>query len=426
MKILLVGSGGREHALAWKLAQSPKLERLICAPGNPGIEAVADLAAVKPVDIDSLVRLAREDDIDLVAVGPEAPLAAGLADRLSAEGVLVFGPSQAAARLESSKAFAKAFCEQRDIPTARHRTVDNPEAARAFLETLDPPYVLKADGLAAGKGVVIAGTLEEAAAEADSMLAGRFGGASETLVIEEFLAGEEASVFALCDGETAIPLKAAQDHKRIGEGDTGPNTGGMGAFSPTPAVDSATIDRVMAEIIQPTVAAMAEAGAPFKGVLYAGLMLTADGPKLIEFNVRFGDPECQALMMRLTSDLVPAMLACAEGALSQLPPLEWTPDPALSVVMAAPGYPDGPETGSVIRGLAAAGEMEGVEIFHAGTARNDAGELVAAGGRVLSVTALGDTLRHAADRAYAACERIDWPEGYYRRDIGWRALRPSG
>lgn len=422
MNILLIGSGGREHALAWKIAQSPLTDRLICAPGNPGMEALGECAPVKAGDIDGLLALAKAEDVGLVVIGPEAPLAAGLADRLEANGIKAFGPSQAAAELEASKAFTKAFCERHRIPTARHRTVSHLEDAKAFLDELTAPYVLKADGLAAGKGVIIAGSREEAEREAEAMLSGKFGGAGETLVIEEFMHGEEASVFALCDGETAVPMAAAQDHKRIGEGDTGLNTGGMGAYSPAPVVDEALMARVMEEIVTPTVTGMAAEGAPYKGVLYAGLMITGEGPKLIEYNVRFGDPECQTLMMRLKGDLVPAMLACADGTLGGLPALEWSEEPAVCLVMAAPGYPERAEKGSLIRGVETAQAQAGVQIFHAGSAKNDDGELIAAGGRVLNVCATGETLNQAVDRAYEAADSIDWPEGYFRRDIAWRAL----
>jgi len=423
MNILLVGSGGREHALAWKIAQSPLCDRLICAPGNPGMAEFGELAAVKADDVDALLALAQKEAADLVVIGPEAPLAEGLADRLADKGIKAFGPSQAASQLEASKAFTKAFCERWGIPTAQHKTVSGLAEAKTFLAELDAPYVLKADGLAAGKGVIIAETLAEAEAEAEAMLSGKFGGASETLVIEEFLHGEEASLFAICDGRTALPLAAAQDHKRIGEGDTGLNTGGMGAYSPPPAVDAALAERVMTEIIRPTVQGMAEEGAPFSGVLYAGLMLTASGPKLIEYNVRFGDPECQALMMRLTSDLVPLMLASAERGLAEAEPPQWDERPAICVVMAAPGYPETARTGDVIGWIGHAREMEDVEVFHAGTALKD-GAVVSAGGRVLNVVALGENLRQAAERCYAAIDRIEWPNAYYRRDIAWRALRP--
>ncbi len=422
MNILLIGSGGREHALAWKIAQSPLTGRLICAPGNPGMEALGECVAVKADDIDGLVALAKAESAGLVVIGPEAPLAAGLADRLEANGIKAFGPHQAAAELEASKAFTKAFCERHTIPTARHRTVSNLDDAKTFLDELTAPYVLKADGLAAGKGVIIAETREEAEREAEAMLSGKFGGAGETLVIEEFMRGEEASVFALCDGETAVPMAAAQDHKRIGEGDTGLNTGGMGAYSPAPVVGDALMARVMAEIVEPTLKGMAAEGAPYKGVLYAGLMLTDEGPKLIEYNVRFGDPECQALMMRLKSDLVPAMLACAEGTLDELPPLEWSARPAICLVMAAPGYPESAGKGSLIRDVEAAQSHQGVQVFHAGTAKNARGELMAAGGRVLNVCATGETLKKAVDRVYEAADLIDWPEAHFRRDIAWRAL----
>jgi phosphoribosylamine--glycine ligase len=422
MNILLVGSGGREHALAWKIAQSPLVTRLICAPGNAGIGEVAELAPVNADDMPGIVHLAKEIAADLVVIGPEQPLAEGLADRLAEAGIAAFGPSRAAAQLEASKAFTKEFCVRHAIPTARHATVRDMTAARAFLDTLAPPFVLKADGLAAGKGVVIAPDRETAEAEAEALLSGRFGAASRTLVIEEFLTGVEASVFALCDGRSAVLMAAAQDHKRVGEGDTGPNTGGMGAFSPTPAADDGLLARVMAEIVNPTIRGMAAEGAPFKGVLFAGLMIGADGPKLIEFNCRFGDPETQVLMMRLKSDIVPALMACAEGTLESLQPLQWDSRPAVVVVMAAEGYPGEIRRGTVIKGLEEASRMEGVQIFHAGTAHDSAGELIAAGGRVLGVTASGETLRHAVERAYAAIDRIDWKGGFCRRDIAWGVL----
>ena len=425
MRILLVGSGGREHSLAWAITASPLCDELICAPGNAGI-AAEDRVTCVPVgaeDVEGLVALARERAIDFVVVGPEAPLVAGLADRLAEAGIKVFGPSAAAARLEASKGFTKDLCARHNIPTAAYGQFDEPEAAKAYIRSQGAPIVVKADGLAAGKGVTVCETVEQALAAVDeAMVEGAFGGAGASLVIEDCLVGEEASVFALVDGETALPLAAAQDHKRVGDGDTGPNTGGMGAYSPAPVVDAALLERVMAEIVRPTVAAMAAEGCPFKGVLYAGLMLTAEGPKLIEYNVRFGDPECQVLMLRLNSDLLPALIACADGQLGHLD-LRWSDEAAMVVVMAAKGYPGGYEKGTRIEGLEAADALKGVKVFHAGTARDADGAWRASGGRVLGVTARGPDIAAARERAYAAVERIDWPEGFCRRDIGWRALR---
>jgi phosphoribosylamine--glycine ligase len=421
MKVLLIGSGGREHALAWKLAQSPKLTRLVAAPGNPGMAALCETREVSATDVPGLLALAREMEADLVVVGPEASLEAGLADALAEIGIACFGHSKSAARIETSKAFSKDFAARRGLPTARHGTFEAAEPAKAFLRGFKPPFVIKADGLAAGKGVVIAPTLEDADAAVDEMLGGRFGQAGARVVIEEFMAGEEASLFALVDGDTAFLFGAAQDHKRAYDGDQGPNTGGMGTYSPAPVATPEVVARAEAELIRPTAKGMAEEGAPLRGVLYAGLMIEHGAPRLVEYNARFGDPECQVIMLRLKSDLLPYLHAAATGGLGAMPPLEWRDEAAICVVLAARGYPDAPEKGSVIRG-AEGDPGEGVVLFHAGTARREDGALVAAGGRVLNVCALGDDLRQARDRAYAAVARIDWPEGFHRTDIGWRAL----
>ncbi len=422
MKILVVGSGGREHALGWKLRQSPLVSELISAPGNPGMAALGRVAAIKADDAAELAAFAVREQIDLVVIGPEAAAAAGLADRLAQVGIPCFGPSKAAAELEASKAFTKDFCARHNIPSAGYKVFDDAIRAKGYLADREPPYVIKADGLAAGKGVVIAETRRDADAAIDEILFLRkFGTAGQRIVIEDFLMGEEASFFAICDGETAVPLVAAQDHKRAYDGDKGPNTGGMGAYSPAPIFTDAVRDEVMEKIILPTLRGMKEEGRPFVGVLFAGLMISPDGPKLIEYNVRFGDPECQTLMVRLKSDLAPVMLAAAKGALTATP-LEWDPRPAVTVVYAAQGYPGDALTGSVIRGLKEAEAVEGVVIFHAGTKQDADGVLRAAGGRVLNVTAVGDTLKQAVQRAYAAIDRIDWPGGFCRRDIAWRAL----
>jgi phosphoribosylamine--glycine ligase len=424
MRILIVGAGGREHALAWRLAQSPSLTALHAAPGNPGI---AQHAACHPVAIDDvagLTRLAVELRADLVVIGPEAPLAAGLTDALATRNILAFGPTKAAAQLEASKAFTKDFCRRHAIPTADYQVFEDPIRAKAYLGDREPPFVIKADGLAAGKGVIIAESRREADEAVDhALFLGKFGAAGARIVIEDFLPGEEASLFAICDGARAVLLGAAQDHKRAYEGDTGPNTGGMGAYAPTPAVTPAVLQRAMDEIIAPTLAGMAAEGAPFRGVLFAGLMISPAGPKLIEFNTRFGDPECQTLMRLLVSDLAPLLAAAACGDLSAAPPIVMAPGAALTVVMAAQGYPDAPLTGSIIRGVSAADQVPGVKLFHAGTRAAEDGALIAAAGRVLNVTAIGATLAEAADRAYEAAAAIDWPGGFYRRDIGWRALR---
>ncbi len=430
MNILLIGSGGREHALAWKMAQSPLVDAVLSAPGNPGMDEIGPCFDVAADDIDGLVKLALQVEPDLIVIGPEAPLALGLADILRARGFDVFGPSREAAKLEASKAFSKGRMTKYGVPTAAYGEFTEAAPAKAFLKSMAAPYVLKADGLAAGKGVVIAETLAEAEAEIDEMLSGKFGDASATLVIEEFMHGEEASVFVITDGMGAVYLPAAQDHKRAGDGDTGPNTGGMGAYAPAPVVSTEIMARVKREIAEPMLKGMAKDGMPYQGVLYIGVMVTADGPKVVEFNARFGDPECQVLMAGLAGDIVPAILASATGGLKgneaafeSLFELE-SFRPTATVVMAARGYPGTYEKGSIIRGLKEAGGMEGVTLFHAGTDAAPDGTIIAKGGRVLNVAATGDTLREAVDRAYAAVDVIDWPEGFCRRDVGWRALKP--
>jgi phosphoribosylamine--glycine ligase len=423
MKVLIIGSGGREHALAWKIAQSPLLTELHAAPGSAAMGEHASCHDIAVSDLDGLVDLARELSIELVVVGPENPLCDGLADRLRRLGIAVFGPSKLAARLETSKAFAKDFYARHNVPSARYGTFSDAAEAKAFLDQFQPPYVLKADGLAAGKGVVILDDRAEAEAEIDAFLSGKFGDASKTLVIEEFMAGEEVSIFALCDGKSVLYCGAAQDHKRVGEGDTGLNTGGMGAYSPAPVASQALIDEAMKTIIEPVARGQAAEGHPFQGVLFAGLMVTKDGPKVVEFNIRFGDPECQVLMMRIESDLLPYLAAVANGTLSDMEPIRWSSEPAITVVMAAKGYPGDYKKGSVIKGVTEANRMEGVHVFEAGTARNAKGERIANGGRVLNVTASGETLHYAVDRAYAAVDKINWPEGFCRRDIAWRALK---
>lgn len=420
MNVLLIGSGGREHALAWKLSASPLLTKLYCAPGNGGIAEVAECVPIAVADHTAVIRFCKDNAIDLVVVGPEAPLVAGLVDDLSTAGIKCFGPRQAAAQLEGSKGFTKDLCREFGIPTAAYGRFSNAASAKVYLAGQKLPIVIKADGLAAGKGVTIAQSREEADAAIEACFAGAFGKAGSEVVVEEFLEGEEASFFALVDGTHALPLAAAQDHKRVGDGDTGPNTGGMGAYSPAAVMDDAMVERTMREIIAPTVAAMAKRGTPFKGVLFAGLMIGADGPKLIEYNARFGDPETQVLMMRLKSDLLPALLASVDGVLGTFD-LRWHDDAALTVVMAANGYPGAPEIGTEIKGLEAAAGVEGAEIFHAGT-RRDGERLLAAGGRVLNISARGKTVAEAQARAYAAAARIDWPGGFYRHDIGWRAV----
>ena len=420
MNVLVVGSGGREHALCWQLAASPLLGALWCAPGNAGIENEATCVALDPMDFDGLVAFCREQAIDLVVVGPEAPLCAGLVDRLEAEGIAAFGPRADAARIEGSKGFMKDLCTRHGVPTAAYKRIGSLKAAEAFIAELGAPLVVKADGLAAGKGVVLAETEAEALDAAQAALGGAFGEAGAALVIEEMLVGEEASYFALVDGETVLPLETAQDHKAVGEGDTGPNTGGMGAYSPAPAMTPALCEQTRTGIVEPLVRGLAAEGVPYTGVFYAGLMLTAGGPKLLEVNARFGDPECQVLMPRLKSDLLAALVAAHDGELKDFD-LRWRDEAALCVVLATRGYPGGYEKGSVIRGLDAAEGLGDAMVFHAGTARTDAG-VVAAGGRVLGVTALGAGVAAAQSHAYEAVGRIDWPEGFCRRDIGWRAV----
>jgi phosphoribosylamine--glycine ligase len=422
VNVLLIGSGGREHALAWKLAQSPLLGRLYAAPGNPGIAQEAECADLDVADHAAVAAFCRDKDIGLVVVGPEAPLVAGIADDLRAEGIKVFGPSAAAARLEGSKGFAKDLCARFGIPTAAYERFNNAPKAKAYIRGLGAPIVVKADGLAAGKGVTVAMRVDEALDAVDACFEGAFGEAGASVVVEEFLEGEEASFFALVDGETALPLASAQDHKQVGEGDTGANTGGMGAYSPAPVVTDEMAARVMREIIEPTVRAMKTEERPFRGVLFAGLMITKDGPKLLEYNVRFGDPECQVLCLRMMSDLLPALLAARDGELAHFH-LRWRPEAALAVVMAARGYPGDYKKGTEIRGLDQARALDGVTVFHAGTKRDADGRLLATGGRVLNVCATGATIAEAQKRAYEAVDRIDWPEGFCRRDIGWRAVK---
>jgi len=424
VNVLLIGSGGREHALAWKLAQSPKLTKLYAAPGNPGIAECAEIVVLDVGDHDAVVRFCRNRRIDLVVVGPEAPLVAGLVDTLTAFGIPAFGPRQRAAALEGSKGFTKDLCAEAGIPTAAYRRFTDAGAAKAYARAEGAPIVVKADGLAAGKGVTVAATVDEALAAIDACFAGAFGEAGAEVVVEECLMGEEASFFALTDGETVVPLATAQDHKRVGEGDTGPNTGGMGAYSPAPVMTPDLVERTLAQIIRPTVTAMREQNNPFQGVLYAGLMITAEGPKLIEYNVRFGDPEAQVLIMRLESDLLDLLHATATGQLATVPAPRWRDEAALTVVMAGRGYPGAYQRGDVIKGVREADALPGVKVFQAGTALRD-GRLVANGGRVLNVTATGATIAEAQARAYQAVDRIDWPGGFCRRDIGWRAVEAT-
>jgi len=414
MNILLLGSGGREDALAWRLRQSPSCDKLIAAPGNPGIGRWAELVTIDPCDVDVVVDLAKANAIDLVVVGPEAPLVAGVADALRAAGIAVFGPNAAAAQLEGSKGFTKDLCRANNIPTADYVRVDRTADARAALDGFAIPVVVKADGLAAGKGVTVAMTRSEAEAAIE-------GAGDGPLVIEEFLEGEEASLFALVDRETAVPLASAQDHKRVGEGDTGPNTGGMGAYAPAPVLSSELQQRAMEEIVRPTARALAAAGTPFSGVLYAGLMLTSEGPKLIEYNVRFGDPECEAIMPLIEGDFAELLHAVAAGRLSEIEPPKLAPKHAMTVIVAARGYPGTPASGGLIREIEAAEQVDGVTVFHAGTSLSG-GELVAKGGRVLAVTAVADTFANARARAYRAVDQIDFADGFHRRDIGWREL----
>ncbi len=418
MNILLIGSGGREHALAWAISASPLCDRLFVAPGNPGTDQIARNVALGVSDHAAVIAFCKKENIGLVVVGPEAPLVAGLADDLAAAGIKCFGPRKFAAQLEGSKGFTKDICARYGIPTAAYGRFSDKAAALAYLEQKGAPIVIKADGLASGKGVTVAMDMATARAALDEIFSGRFG--QGNCVIEEFLEGEEASFFVLTDGRHALPLATAQDHKRVGEGDTGPNTGGMGAYSPAPCMTDALCAEALEKIVKPTIRALAEMGQPYVGVLYAGLMLTRDGPRLIEYNCRFGDPETQALMLRLKDDLVTLLLACCDGTLDKVT-ARWFDDVALTVVMCARGYPGEPEKGTEIRGLEGAAAMDGVEIFLAGTAGRN-GMIVANGGRVLSITARGATIAEARARAYAAVDRIDWPEGFCRRDIGWRAL----
>ena len=422
MKVLVVGSGGREHALCWAIQNSPLCDRLYCAPGNAGIAGVADCVPIAADDVDALVRFASDNAVDLVVVGPEGPLVLGLVDRLAAAGIRAFGPAAAAAALEGSKGFMKDLLAKYGVPTAAYGRFTDAAAAKDFVRRTGAPIVVKADGLAAGKGVTVARSEAEAFAAIDEALVeGRFGAAGAEVVVEEFLDGEEVSFFALCDGETALPMASAQDHMAVGDGDTGPNTGGMGAYSPAPVLTPELQAEVMERCILPAVRTMAEDGKPFTGVLFAGLMITAQGPKLLEYNVRFGDPECQVLMARMKSDLLPVLLAGAEGRLDQVT-IDWRDDCALVVVMAAEGYPGAYKKNTVIAGLEEANAVDGVAVLHAGTARNDKGEVIATGGRVLGVTATGATVKQARERAYQAVDRIRWPEGFCRRDIAWRAL----
>jgi phosphoribosylamine--glycine ligase len=425
VNVLVIGSGGREHALCWALAASPLIDTLFCAPGNGGIADVARCLPIDPLDFDGLIAACHAESIDFVVIGPEAPLVAGLVDRLDAAGIKAFGPSARAAMLEGSKGFMKDICARHGIPTAAYGRFTDAASAKSFIRQRGTPIVVKADGLAAGKGVVVveetgAAGVAEAEAAVDEMFAGTFGDAGRSVVVEEFLQGEEVSFFVLCDGRHALALATAQDHKRIGDGDTGPNTGGMGAYSPAPALTPELERRVMADIMRPLIAAMAAEKRPYLGVLYAGLMLCADGPKLLEINARFGDPECQVLMARLKSDLLPALLAARDGVLDTFD-LRWRPEAAICVVMAAKGYPGEYRKGGVIENIKAAEEIPGVTVFHAGT-KLDNGRLLANGGRVLGVTAIAPTVGAAQARAYQAVAAIHWADGYYRRDIGWRAI----
>ncbi len=422
MKILVVGSGGREHALCWSMLKSPLCEKLYCAPGNAGIAAVAECLPIAVDDIGGILAACKTHDIDFVVIGPEIPLALGLADELRSVGVCCFGPSKAAAQIESSKGFMKDLCVRAGVNTAAYHRFQDAELAKTYVREQGAPIVVKADGLAAGKGVIIAQTADEACAAIDEIMVKKiFGASGAEVVIEEFMQGEEASFFALCDGNTALPFAAAQDHKAVYDGDKGPNTGGMGAYSPAPVIDDAMQARIMNEIIHPIVAAMRDMGCPFTGVLFAGLMITAKGPRVIEFNARFGDPETQPIFMRLKSDALSLLYAAARGLLDGVS-IEWHNLAALCVVMAAEGYPGEYKKNTVIRGLDAAAVVPHAQVFHAGTARNAAGDVVANGGRVLGITASGVTVAEAQARAYEAIDKIDWPEGFCRRDIGWRAI----
>ena len=420
MNILVLGSGGREHSLAWAIKQNPKCDRLICAPGNAGMAEIAECASIDINDGDVVATFAAENAIDFVVIGPEAPLAAGVADRLRDAGLSVFGPSAAAARLEASKSFTKAICDAANAPTAAYERFTDPAPAKDYIRAQGAPIVVKADGLAAGKGVIVAMTEAEALDAIDDMFGGEFGTAGAEVVIEEFMEGEEASFFVLVDGETVLPIGTAQDHKRVGDGDTGPNTGGMGAYSPAPVLTDEIAQKALDEIIRPTMAEMARQGMPYQGVLYAGLMIKDGQPRLVEYNVRFGDPECQVLMMRLGGQAFDLIQACAEGRLADIA-VKWADDHAITVVLAANGYPGSYQKGSEIKGLNSLPEDSSNMTFHAGTTEVD-GKITATGGRVLNVTARGASLQEARDRAYAMVDAIDWPEGFCRRDIGWRAL----
>jgi phosphoribosylamine--glycine ligase len=420
MKILVLGSGGREHALCWKIAASPLVTKLWCMPGNAGIARDAECVPGDIADHPAVIAFCKANKVDFVVVGPDAAVVAGVVDDLDAAGFKAFGPSRAAAQLEGSKRFTKQLCRDTNIPTAAYGHFKNAEAAKAYIREQGAPIVVKADGLAAGKGVVVATTVDEALAAVDMMFGGAFGASGAEVVVEEFMQGEETSFFALCDGEHALPLATCQDHKRAFDGDRGPNTGGMGAYSPAPLMTDALCKQVMDQMITPTLRAMKAMGAPYKGVLFAGIMLTDKGPKLIEYNARFGDPECQVLMLRLMSDVLPALIACADGQLKHMS-LRWYDDAAITVIMATNGYPGDYGKGSRIDGLDEAAKGEDVEIFHAGTKRQD-GHITAYGGRVLNICALGKTVSQARDRAYAAIGKIKWPDGFCRSDIGWREV----
>lgn len=420
MNILILGSGGREHALAWAVKQNPKCDRLIVAPGNAGIASIAECADINILDGDTVATFAAENTIDFVIIGPEAPLAAGVADHLRSAGFTVFGPSAAAAQLEASKAFTKAICDAANAPTAAYAHFTEAAPAKAYIEAQGAPIVVKADGLAAGKGVIVAMDTQDALDAIDDMFGGEFGAAGAEVVIEEFMDGEEASYFLLVDGDTVLPIGTAQDHKRVGDGDTGPNTGGMGAYSPAPVLSDEIAQKALDEIVVPTMKAMKAQGTPYQGVLYAGLMIKNGQPRLVEYNCRFGDPECQVLMMRLGGQALDLLLACAESRLDSIQ-AQWADDHAMTIVMAADGYPGAYAKGTQIKGLDALPDTSEAYTFHAGTKLQD-GKILANGGRVLNITARGATLREAQEKAYAMTKQVDWPEGFYRNDIGWRAL----